>query len=220
MLRNKLLPALLCVGLGSAGGAQAASVSYYLNQSNENAVLPDYVNDYLKVTIDDHDAVNLVTFTVEILPALSSLGSGSSNFGIQKFGFNLLSGDTLTSPTWTLPVSWSVDAVPPPSPADGFGKFDVELSKDNQGNRLSPLVFSFVSSGSVGDFVDVSSGNAGQGNVYFEAHVAGFAIPSSAVTSAYFGGSELVTTPVPVPAPLVLLASALVPLLRWRKRQK
>jgi len=47
-----------------------------------------------------------------------------------------------------------------------------------------------INGDTVMDYVNLSTGNAGEGNVYFAAHVAGF---STQVTSGYFGGSA----PVP-----------------------
>lgn len=217
MLRKKVLPALLCVGLGSAGVAQANSVSYFMNQSN---ALADGVN-YLQVTIDDEGTAGWVNFTVDVLPALSNLAV--SNFGIQEFAFNVVSSgvlppDSAAQPaTWTLPAGWSANTDPPPNQEDGFGRFDVGVSTGGS-NRLSTLQFSFQSSNGLASFLDLSSNTAAQGNAYLAAHVAGFDGPGS-VSSGYFGATTLITA-VPVPAPLVLLASALVPLFRLRKRQK
>lgn len=216
MFRKKALPALLCVGLASAGGAQAASVSYYMNQSN---ALADGVN-YLKVTIDDEGTAGFINFSVEVLPALS--GMASSNFGIQEFGFNVVSGGTLPPDStaqpsaWTLPSGWTANAAPPINQEDGFGRFDIAVRSDGS-DRLTSLDFSFASTEALSSFLDLSYGNAGQGNSYFAAHVSGFD-NGAGVTSAYFGALELV--PVPVPAPLVLLASALVPLIGLRRRRK
>lgn len=215
MLSKKVLPALLCVGLGLAGGAHAQSVSYYMNQSN---ALADGVN-YLQVTIDDEGTAGFINFTVDGLPALSNLAG--SNFGIQEFAFNVVSGgvlppDSAAQPNaWTLPTGWSSNTAPPPNQEDGFGRFDVGVSNGGS-NRQPTLQFSFLSNEGLASFIDLSSNNAAQGNAYFAAHVAGFD-NGSGVTSAYFGSTTL--TAVPLPAPLVLLASALVPLLRLRRRE-
>ena len=225
MLRKSVMTALLCVGLGSTGGAQAASVSYYLNQSNVDAALADGVN-YLKVKIDN-DVAGWVRFTVDVLSPLTSIAG--SNFGIQDFGFNVKPGsalppDSAPNPSaWVLPTGWASNTAPPPNAADGFGKFDVQPSTTGS-NRPTSLQFSFQSTNALTSFLDLSndsgtSGNAIQGNSYFAAHVAGFNAPGG-VTSGYFGATSLVPAPVPVPAPLVLLASALVPLFRMRSRKK
>lgn len=218
MLGNKalkLLPALLCVGLGSAGGAHATSVSYYMNQSN---ALDDGVN-YMKVTIDDEGMAGFVNFRIDVLPALSGLAT--SNFGIQEFGFNMISGstppaDSADQPSmWVLPSGWSGNTPPPTNQEDGFGQFDVAV-KGSGSSRQASLQFSFLSTNSLTSFLDLSSNTAGQGNAYFAAHVAGFDGPGT-VSSGYFGATTL--TAVPLPVPLVLLASALVPLIGLRKRR-
>lgn len=216
MLGNKVLPALLCVGLGSAGGAHATSVSYYMNQSN---VLNDGVN-YLQVTIDDEGIAGFVNFRVDVLPALSGLAT--SNFGIQEFGFNVISGGTAPADSaeqpsmWVLPLEWSGNTPPPTNQEDGFGQFDVAV-KGSGTSRQTSLQFSFLSASSPTSFLDLSSNTAGQGNAYFAAHVAGFDSLGT-VSSGYFGATTLISA-VPLPAPLVLLASALVPLFGLRKRR-
>ncbi|MCC7463798.1 MAG: hypothetical protein IT480_15220, partial [Gammaproteobacteria bacterium] len=59
---------------------QAATVTYYLNQSNENVVLPDGTN-YATVVVSDVGAD--IQFTVSAFPGAFNAGS---NFGFQSFG--------------------------------------------------------------------------------------------------------------------------------------
>ena len=203
----------LCVSSLLAVNANAASVTYLLNQSNADTVLADGVN-YAKVTIDDSIA-NTLTFTVSTLPVLSSLAG--SNFGIDKFGFNVNGVNTIADASgsntyWTLPTDWSANVPNPKNPFDGFGQFEVSVETKGFA-RQSPLTFSLKNSGlTLNSFNEVSSGTAGQGNPYFAAHIAGFnaGTGSNAVTSAYFGGSKLMDPLVaPLPAAAWLFMSGL-----------
>lgn len=189
----------------------AASVSYYLDQSNENTLLPDGTN-YLKVTISD--VGNDVAFLVETLPPLS--GNAGINYGIQGFGFN--TSQTLTSVNFIgMPSGWNVNLG---MNLDGFGNFNfVERGTGN--TRVDPLAFSIT--GITGDspmsYVLLSTGTAGQGNVFFAAHVAGFndVDPGTGViTSAYFGGSTL----VPLPTAIWLFSGGLLGLGALARRHK
>lgn len=214
LVRKAVLSALLCAGLGFASGANAASVSYWLDQSN---ALADGVN-YLRVTIDDEGMAGFVNFTVEIQPALGSLAG--TNFGIQEFGYNIMTPpgvlppDSSTSPgSWILPTGWSANAAPPTNAEDGFGQFDAAVTSSGS-NRLTTLGFSLLSNNSLADFLELSSGNAGQGNVYFAAHVAGFDT-GTGTTSAYFGG----LTAVPLPAAFLLFGSGLLGLAGFYRRK-
>lgn len=188
--------------LGVATNAQAETVSYYLDQSNE---LADGVN-YLQVTISD-GADGAIDFEVTILEALSDIAS--DGFGLVSFGFNTTgAANSATEDNIVgLPDGWSVDSN---NNQDGFGTFELIAEEHGAGDRVSPtLSFSIVgvSGDTVYDYLVLSSGNADeQGNQFFAAHVAGFDDPNSAETSAYFGG----LTPVPVPAAVWLLGSALL----------
>jgi hypothetical protein len=64
--------------------------------------------------------------------------------------------------------------------------------------------------------VELSSGNAAQGNVAFAAHVTDFITSDSGVTSGFFGGS----TVVPVPAAVWLFGSGLLGLIGIARRKK
>lgn len=194
--------------LALAGTAQAASVSYYLDQSNAEPHLPDGVN-YLQVTVSD--AVfgpdnEAIRFDVDLLPALTSIAG--NNFGIQSFGFNTLldTGAVLAAITG-LPTGWTKTD---DANQDGFGTFEL-VNSGGGANRQNPTLTFYISGiagDSVLDYVALSGGNAGQGNVYFASHVAGFLDqdPGGAeLTSAFFGGSAV----VPVPAAVWLFGSAL-----------
>lgn len=205
MRRHRSLLAALGLSSMFTANANAAFVSYFLDQSN---ALSDGVN-YAQVTIDDNDTADRLTFTVSPLAALTS--SAGANFGIQEFGFNVvgstnpLADASGTNAQWGLPAGWSARVSPPPNQLDGFGQFEVSVSTTGSG-RLSPLSFSLFNTGlTLGSFAEFSTNIAAQGNRYFAAHITGF--DASGATSAYFGGSTL--TPVPLPAAFWLFASAL-----------
>jgi hypothetical protein len=197
--------------LGVAQPASAAMVQYVLDQSDVSAALPDGV-PRVSVTISDGAAGNIV-FTVETLPGAFDAGS---NFGVQSFGFNLASGATsLAASNFILPTGWLVT---PSSRQNGFGRFDWVLTRSSSGSRLDPLTFEIknITGDTPLSYFDLSSGTAGQGNVAFAAHVAGFEIAGSSITSGYLGGS----TPVPVPAAAWLLGSGLLGLLGFARRRQ
>ena len=195
------------------GPAQAASVSYFLDQSSIDAQLPDGQN-YLQVTIADGSDGD-IDFTVEILDPLLSIAG--ANFGIQSFGFNTTSG--VFAGTIEGPGGW---ATTNNKNQNGFGRFFVV--KKGQGNSRQSPILEFSISGVDGDtpfdYVALSSGNADQGNQFFAAHVAGFrartndkAKGQGMATSGFFGGSAI----VPVPPAAWLFGSALA-LLGWVRR--
>lgn len=208
-IRLLLLPLLMTV----TGAASAASISYYLDQSNE---LPDGVVNYLQVTISDSTFGmdnEAIRFDVDILAPLTSIAG--SNFGIQSFGFNtLLTPATVLAAITGLPSGWSKGSG---SNQDGFGSFEL-VSSGTGSNRQNPTLtfyISGISGDTLLDYVALSGGNAGQGNVYFAGHVAGFNGPNG-VTSAFFGGSVV----VPVPAALWLFGSAFGLLAAFSRRRQ
>lgn len=208
-----LASAVLALGIVAAP-AQAASVSYFLDKSND---LSDGTN-YLKVTISDGLA-GAIDFTVETLSPLSSIAG--SNYGIQDFGFNTtLAPGTITSGNFSgLVAGWSISVAPPTIAADGFGKFEFAVSNGGS-NRLDPLTFSInVAGDSINSYYEASTGNAGQGNVQYAAHVAGFttqSCTSGPCTSAWFGGGA----PVPLPAAVWLFGSGLLGLIGVARRRR
>jgi hypothetical protein len=186
---------LALAALAAAGVTNAASVSYYLNQSNTEGSWPDGVN-YLQVTISDSIS-NPGDIEFLVTPLASLTVSAGSNFGIQAFGFN--STQTLTGANIVDPVGWSTGS----GNLDGFGAYQVR--EDGTGsNRQNPLALRItgISGDVVGDYAVAGAGGA-QGTYFFAAHVAGMT-PVAGQTSAYFGGN----TVVPVPAAAWLFGSA------------
>lgn len=222
-----------------ARSAEAASVSYYLDQSN---ALPDGTN-YLKVTVadDGQAAPSTVYFTVEILAPLSSLAG--PNFGIQRFAFNSsIDPLSLRPRIGNLPDGWKISLN---DNVSGFGVFEL-VPTGNGRNRQSPtLTFSIDSSAfpgdSIYDYIQYASCPSGgspndpypitcipaQGPAFFAAHVAGFSY-AGGISSAYFGGDRLVpvfgpqTVPpaVPIPAAIWMFAGALAVLGSLRRHCK
>lgn len=189
--------------------ADAATISYYLDQTNVDPLMPDGTN-YMIVTATG-DTFGQVDFRIETVPGAFTQGV---NFGIQGFGFSIVPSTNLLSNTdFILPESWTVNIAPPSNVMDGFGGFDVLVSNGG-GNRQDPLQFSVLGL-TLDDLFEVSSGNAGQGNVVFAAHVADFVISDPGVTSGFIGGSTL----VPVPAALWLFGSGLLGLIGVARRK-
>lgn len=217
---------LLALGLAAllvAGAANAASISYYLDQSNTtvltdpDGVFPDGTN-YLTITFaDSTTAAGDIDVTVALLSPLTSIAG--TNFGIQTFSFNstntLSAGDIIGLPS----SSWTVDIAPPPQQADGFGQFQVEVSDTGMDRQAPTLSFSISIDGdSINDYAVLSTGGAGEGDTYFAAHVAGFNDQASGdvvLTSAWFGGSTI----VPEPSTALLLLGGLSGLTLWRRRR-
>ena len=172
----------LLAGL-SAAPAFGMSISYYLDQSNINAAPYADGQNYLQVTISDNVNGN-IDFTVQTLAPLSS--HAGTNYGIDSFGFNTTLG--ISAANIAGPSGWNIQTT---QNQDGFGNF-IAVVNGTGSNRVDPLHFSII--GIAGDtpldYVRLSSGNAGEGNVDFAAHVAGL---NTTVTSGYFGGSA----PVP-----------------------
>jgi hypothetical protein len=202
---------IMAASIGMGAHARAGSISYHLNQTNvDSGSLVDGVN-YALLTIDD-DVPNSLRFTLSLLPPLTAIAS--SNFGIDNFSFNVLGANPLQDSgaiagQWTLPLGWGANVAPPNNQADGFGRFDASV--DGSGaSRVATLTFTVNNTAlNLFSFAELSNNTAGQGNVFFSAHVAGFDGPGT-TTSGYFGGSTLV--PVPLPAGIPLFASALAAL--------
>jgi len=207
IITRLLAPVVAALALGST--AQAASVSYYLNQSN---ALPDGVN-YLQVTIAD-GVDGAIDFTVTALEPL--LAVAGSNFGIQNFAFNVPNGSrTGASKVTNLAQGWRARN---DFRMSTFGMFDIKVT-GNGNSRLDTVTFSItgVDGDTPMDYVNLSSKKASGGNQFFAAHVTGFKYgelcnaPASqrirarlqgqvpCVSSAYFAGS-LTADPVPLPA--------------------
>lgn len=193
----------LCLAMMGFGTAHAASVSYFLDQSN---VLPDGVN-YLKVTIDDEGLAGAINFSVD---ALDAAFNPSSNFGIQAFAFN---GGTLLDLDGdiTLPIGWKLKGE---KNVSEFGEFDNVL-KGKGNKRKDPLSFSVMVDGD--DISTYTTPN--EDGFLFAARVAGFTSEGRycAPTSGWFAGGN--PAPVPVPAAMWLMGSGLLGLVGVARRR-
>lgn len=196
----------------AAAQAQSATVSYYLDQTNASPGLADGV-PYAQVSIDD-DTAGAITFTISALSPLTSVGG--SGFGFSSFGFNVvgsgagpLSDASGSNAQWALPNGWSVSVAPPNNKLDGFGRFDVDVR--GSGSALPSFTFALKGTSlTLASFQELATGNVTQGPAYFAAHVVGLQTVSGG--GAYFGGMAPVV-PVPLPAPLALLALGVVSVL-------
>ena len=210
------LAATFAAALMSASPAQAASVSYFLDQSNR---LPDWTNDYLKVTIDDQGALGAINFTVETLDALSA--RACKKFGILSFGFN---GAELDKENiFDLPDGWKFKN---DKKMDGFGKFENVLI-GKKWDRQDPLTFSIV--GIDGDSIYSYAASHGKSDgVLFSAYAGGLERNKHGkwrdddchrcTKGAYFGGGE--PAPVPLPAAAWLFGSGLLGLIGVARRKR
>lgn len=188
----------LCLMSMTLAPSQAATVSFYLNESNR---LPDGI-DYVSVNLTENLAGG-VDVLVRTLDPLNDLRF--CDFGLQKFSFNFNDG-TMADVT-DLPDGWKVKS---DRGMNGFGKFDTEISGKHD-TRTDILSFTINGTG-IGDFES-----------YFSVKVAvlnnGFG-PSN----AFFGGSwenrDTNLTAVPVPAAVWLLSSGLVGLTVVSRRRK
>jgi len=203
---SSLQVAFAALALCFAGLANAASITYYLNQSNTESIWPDG-NDYLSVTIfDSFSNPGDIEFLVTPLAPLTI--SAGPNFGVQSFCFN--STQSLTAANIVgAPVGWTTGS----GNCDGFGAYEVTENGDGT-NRQNPLNFRIT--GILGDVLSdyVVDGPGGvQGTYAFAAHVAGMTDQDDGFgniyNSAWFGGDSSGGTPVvPVPAAVWLLGSA------------
>jgi hypothetical protein len=229
MVKRHFAAALLMC-LFSATSSHAASVSFYLDQSNR---LADGVN-YLQVTIAD-GAAGAVDFTVTALQPL--LDMAGDNFGIQRFAFNVVGGTATESrDVKALPSDWRARNG---GRMAGFGLYDITL--DGRGkSRQDPLTFSIkgVSLDTILSYVDLSTGRSPQGFSFFSARVAGLNFGScganesgrmssfssedggsegggDCIRSAFFGGTQA----VPAPPAIWLLGTAVAALAARRLRR-
>ena len=212
--------------------AHAASVSFFLDQSNK---LPDGAN-YLSVMLTENETGG-VDFLVKTLAPLNDIAG--SNFGIQKFGFSFVDGawgeisglpdrqhgkgnrhgdDFGKHETWDeisgLPDHWRVQNN---KRMDGFSKFDIRLA--GRGNARTDSLSFTVNGVSLNDFGSL-----------FAAQVAGFEWckiddkrrnwcgGKDCTTSAYFAGSMQVSQ-VPIPAAVWLFGSGLLGLIGVARRK-
>lgn len=198
----------------AAAPARAASVSYFLDQSN---TLPDGT-PYLQVTISD-GIDGAIDFTVEVLDSLAS--TAGSNFGIQSFAFNVAGGDAGAVNIGNLPDGWTWTGRDQNRMSE-FGFYDVQLSGTGQ-SRLDTLTFSIlgIDGDTPQDYAVSSTGNVPRSNGFFAAHVADFKLadgcsPRNCAGSAFFSGSS----PVPLPGAAWLFgAGVAAAALRARRRK-
>jgi hypothetical protein len=215
MARSYFSAALL-ICLFSATTSQAASVSFYLDQSNR---LADGVN-YLQVTIAD-GADGAIDFTVTALQPL--LDKAGSNFGIERFAFNVVGGTAAERSDITgMPSRWRARNG---GRMDGFGLFDIQVDALGRRQAQDPLTFSItgVDLDTVLSYVDLSSGRAPEGFSLFSARVVGLdadwcgpEVTGACVRHAFFGGS---VEAVPAPPAIWLLGTAIVGLAGRRLRR-
>lgn len=235
-----------CKILAAAGSfclipaAHASVWQATLNQSNAESVFSDGAA-YLSVLIrDGADAQGLhiggytttfgdVVFTLNALAALDSKAGG--NYGIQSFAFSttrsLTDFDNNDGGSFALTDAWSVSNH---GGSGGFGKFDLNLDATGS-SRIDPFSFAIrdVAGDVATDYFAPSSGNAGQGNYFFAAHVSGFDTgQTGGVASAWFGGSRgapgaeeypAEIQAVPAPAALMLMGSGIAGLLTIGRRR-
>jgi len=209
---NQKLIALLAALLSffAASQANAASISFYLDQSND---LLDGVN-YAEVTISDSTSVSGdIDFEVELL-ALAFTVSGM-NFGMQDFLFNVddmvsLQAENIINLSQS---EWKI--AQNKNGGGGFGKYDFKLFGNGR-SRTEMLTFSI--SGITGDTIySYATGSSlnPDADEFFSTHIAGFDLVDG-VTSAKFAGS---TSVVPVPASAWLLISGLLGLITVARRK-
>ena len=197
----------------SATQASAATISYYLDESN---ALLDGVN-YAQVTISDSTTVmGDIDFSVEVLS--SAFAVSGSNFGMQNFSFNY--DTSLTVGVSNIidvdPTSWGITQNA--NAGGGFGKFEFQLSGGG-GSRTELLSFSItgVTGDTIGSYA-MGSGLKPAAIEFFAAHIGGFDT-TNGVTSAQFAGSTPVPA-VPVPAAVWLFGSGLIGLAGVARRKK
>lgn len=191
--------------------AGAASISYYLDQSN---ALPDGVN-YAQVTISDSMTVaGDIDFTVEVISAAFPVQG--DNFGMQAFSFNYDTSLTVepANITGIDPASWTISE--DKNAGGGFGKFEFELSGTGS-TRTEILTFSItgIDGDTINDYAIGSTLNPSSGE-FFAAHIAGFFDAGTGESSAKFAGSS----PVPVPAAVWLFGSGLLGLVGVARRRR
>jgi hypothetical protein len=220
-LYRSLLAVLLFAGM-LVVAAPARSATIILDQSNV-AGLPDGI-DYLQVTIEN-GADGAIDFTVEALPAL--LDRAGDQFDIRAFAFNFSDSLALGSDNITgLPDNFDARST---SRMDGFGRFDMSLFGTGP-ERTESLKFSVVDvdGDTPEDYILLSTGNAGQGNVAFAARVRDLIEETvcnpdrkctpHAIPSAFIGGGAG-GAEVPLPATAWLLVTGFLGVLgRVRRR--
>lgn len=208
----------MLLALACAGTAQAASISYFLDQSDK---LADGTN-YLKVTISDGVA-GAVNFTVDTLAALNDTYGQNDHFGIVKFAFNAVPGIPLSLANVdisSLPYGWVTGQH---MDMDGFGNYDMRLRITDAHTPRSPSIsFSVIGIDFdvLASYVDLAI-NSTEGPSLFSARVGGLNLPcarsdwSCNSGDAFFGGAS----PIPAPPAVWLLGTAMAGLVARRFRK-
>jgi hypothetical protein len=211
--RSPLAWVSLTAMLVCAAPVHAASVSYFLDQSNH---LPDDTN-YLKVTIDDQGLAGAINFTLDPFDTLSDLSK--CKLGIVRFGFN---GDELGKSNITgLPDGWKLKNE---KNIAGFGRYENVLF----GKPLTgALTFSIV--GIDGDSIySYAESHDGGNGLFFSALVNGTCKHCGDdkhedehrhSRSGTFGGSTPAVTAVPLPTAVWLMGSGLLGLVGVARRK-
>ena len=190
--------------------ARADMVSYFLDESNRDAVFADGADNYVRVDIES--VGEDIRFTVTILDPLIALAG--NYFGLQSFGFNLAEGAfEITSANISgLPEGWWVRD---DQNQGGFGKFEI-VNRASPQDRVFPSLTFFivgVDGDTPQDYVALSEdplgGDATQGNQFFAALIGGIdGTQTGGVNSGYFAGSTEVPV-IPLPGGIWLLLSGL-----------
>lgn len=190
--------------LGFSGVAQAASMSYQMDQTNSDILADGF--DYLTVTISDNGPD--IDFSVVV--NTSEFPTPGANFGLQSFYFNYDPTLTVDSSNITniMPSTWDIST--DRGAGGGFGFFEFKLAGTGQ-TRTETLTFTI--SGIDGDTIeDYAIGYEGIGEAYFAAHVAGWG--DNGEYSAKFA------TVVPVPAAVWLFGTGLIGLAGIARRKR
>ena len=198
--RLKKLSLFICL-MTMTAASQAASLSFFLNESNR---LADGVN-YLSVDLTENSTggVDVLAKTLDPLNDLAHC-----RFGIQKLAFSFDDGNM--ADVSGLPDGWKVKG---DRRMNGFGMFDTGILGSS---KAATDTLSFTVNGvGIDDF-----------ETFFSAKVAGL----SGVGSAFFGGSFENGYPgtvvpsdvsaVPIPAAAWLLGSGVLGLLGVTQRRK
>jgi hypothetical protein len=187
--------------------------------------------DYGTVKLEAYDGVGVggggllagqIKITVTAFSAPYANGV-NGNFGIDKFAFNFNLSSLDLSDIASVPGGWNFDVTGPNSGYGPFGKFDAAADSATGNDERNPLVILISNQGAEAKIANVtflSDPNGSSGiPTYFVAHVKNFN-SIRGTTSHYIGVVELEdfddVDPVPAPAGLVLLATA-IPVLGLRR---
>ena len=208
--RYTAISSSLLIGLVT-GSAQAASISYSLNQTNIGLS----EQDYLSVTISDSTTtIGDIDFSVTV--NTDNYPGSLSNFGMDNFYFNYDNSLTVNAENIADidPSSWSVKT--DKNAGGDFGFFEFDL-KGSGSTRTELLTFSItgVSGDSINSYALGYEGSAGL--AYFAAHVAGFDAGSGITSGKFATFADPVV--VPVPAAVWLFGSGLIGLAGFARKR-